>query len=166
MDVEGAVEQLRSAALALRYDGSKPPHNELRSAWPNLGRAWVAAWVVELGRDAATIADDLRAARAAASDDHALTPLENAAWRLGVAREKFHAVIALSYGTPSLHIGDDANQTLSFRPRIEDTRAKLRELRSASESAAGVIDADGRVIGCAAATPPGNAQPRAAQIPV
>jgi hypothetical protein len=146
MDIEGAIEGLRGAALRLRYDGSKPPHNnELRSAWPDLGRAWVAAWVAELGRDASTIASDLGAARDASTDEDALTPLENAAWRLGVAREKFHAVIALSYGIPSLHIGDDANQTLSFRPRIEDTRAKLRELRNGSESAARVTNADGRV---------------------
>jgi len=144
--VDGAVETLRAAALALRYDGSKVPHNnELNSAWPDLGRSWVAAWVVELGHDAVTIAADLRTARAAKTDEDALTPLENAAWRLGAAREKFHAVIALSYGIPSLRIGDDAMQTLTFRLRIEDTRAKLRELRGASEAASRVINADGRV---------------------
>ena len=93
-DVDGAVETLRAAAMALRYDGSKPPHNnELWSAWPDLGRAWVAAWVVELGRDASTIAADLRTARAAKTDDDALAPLENAAWRLGGAREDRKSVV-------------------------------------------------------------------------
>ena len=132
--------------MTLRYDGSKRPANDaLRSAWPDLGRAWVAAWVDEVGRDASTIAADLRAARDAASDEQALTPLENAAWRLGAAREKLHAVIALAYGVPSLRIGNDAKQTLSFRPNIEDTRAKLRELRALSDAAQRVINADGEL---------------------
>jgi hypothetical protein len=145
-DVTKAVEKLRAAAMALRYDGSKRPANDaLRSAWPDLGRSWVAAWVVELGRDATTVAADLRAARAAEADDDSLTPMENAAWRLGAAREKLHAVIALAYGLPSLRIGNDAKQTLSFRPNIEDTRSKLRELRTASDAAGRVIWADGQV---------------------
>lgn len=134
--------------MTLRYDGSKRPANDaLRSAWPDLGRSWVAAWVDELGRDASTIAADLRTARAAATDEDSVTPLENAAWRLGSAREKLHAVIALAYAVPSLRIGKDAKQTLSFRPSIDDTRAKLRELRSRSEAAQRVINADGQLKG-------------------
>lgn len=147
-DVAKATAKLREAAMKLRYDGSKRPANDaLRSAWPDLGRSWVAAWVDEVGRDASIIAADLCAARAGASDEDALTPLENAAWRLGAAREKLHAVIALAYGVPSLRIGRDAKQTLSFRPNIDDTRAKLRELRSHSKSAQRVINADGQLKG-------------------
>lgn len=147
-EVAKATELLREAAMALRYDGLKrPASDELRMAWPDLGRAWVAAWVVELGRDASLVAQGLEAGRVAATDDDALTPLENAAWRLGAAREKLHAVIALSYGLPALHIGDDAKQTLSFRPSADDTRAKLRELRSASSAAEALIQADGQLKG-------------------
>jgi hypothetical protein len=145
-DLHETIETLRAAAFALRYDGTRPPNNPaLRAAWPDLGRSWVANWVKELGRDALTIASNLTDARAAPTDEAALTPLENAAWRLGSAREKFHAVIALAYGIPSLHIGRDSKQTLSFRPSIDDTREKLKELRDRSEAADRVIGADGRV---------------------
>ena len=145
-DVAQATAKLREAAMTLRCDGSKRPANDaLRSAWPDLGRSWVAAWVDELGRDASTIAADLRTGRAAATDEDAVTPLENAAWRLGSAREKLHTVIALAYAVPSLRIGDDAKQTLSFRPSIEETRTKLRELRSRSDAAQRVINADGQL---------------------
>jgi hypothetical protein len=141
-----ATAKLREAATSLRYGSAKrPASDELRIAWPELGRTWVAAWVTELGRDAKTIASDLRTARNAATEEDALTPLENAAWRLGSAREKLHAVIALSYGVPSIRIGSDARQTLSFRPNVDETRAKLRELRSRSASAQRVIDADGQL---------------------
>jgi hypothetical protein len=74
------MAKLREAAMSLRYDGSKrPASDELRMAWPDLGRSWVAAWVRELGRDAVTVAGDLGAARAAPTDEDALAPLENAA---------------------------------------------------------------------------------------
>jgi hypothetical protein len=46
---------------------------------------------------------------------------------------------------PSVRIGIDAKQTLRFRPNIDETKAKLRELRSRSGSAQRVIDADGQL---------------------
>jgi hypothetical protein len=86
-EVAKATETLLAAAMALRYDGSRrPASDELRLVWPDLGRAWIAAWVTELGRDAAAIAADLNAAREVSTDDDALTPLEKAASRVSSGR--------------------------------------------------------------------------------
>jgi hypothetical protein len=144
--IESAAANLRRAVHELCFDGSKRPASmELGSAWPELGRGWIAEWVTELERDAATVSDDLRAAREGANEDEALVPLENAAWRLGAARTKLHAIVALFFGVPSIRIGEDKNQTISFRPSMVETRAKLRELRSASDAAKRLIDADGQL---------------------
>jgi hypothetical protein len=144
--VEEAVAALIAAIEALRYDGSKrPASDQLRMAWPNLGRAWIAAWARELARDLRTIANDLEAAAAAPSEDEALTPLENALWRLGAAREKFYAVVALAFGIPSLQIGQDKKQTLSFRPDSETCRTKLRELQADHDAARRILDLDGEL---------------------
>jgi hypothetical protein len=145
-DATEAAASLREAVLRLKYDGSKQPANDtLRNSWPGFGRSWVAEWAAKLGRDAAIIALDLEAARGAATDGDAETLLENAAWRLGAAREKLHAVIALSYGRQALRIGEGKKQRLSFEPDTDDTREKLRGLRAASPAADAVIQADGQL---------------------
>jgi hypothetical protein len=141
-----AVEALVAAVTTLHYDGSKrPASDELRIAWPDLGRAWIAEWVREMGRDFETIGIDLERAAATPVEAEALIPLENALWRLGAAREKFYAVIALAFGIPSLHVGADKKQTLSFRPDGEECRAKLRELQAQHEPARRILDLDGKL---------------------
>lgn len=141
-----AIEELVASIHRLRYDGSKRPASDsLRQGWPDLGRAWIAAWARELSRDLDVLASELDNAKSAATDDDVLTPLENAFWRLGSGREKLHAIIALCFGVPSLVIGKDKKQTLSFRPKIDDTRAALRELRPRTANAGRLIQADGRI---------------------
>jgi hypothetical protein len=143
---EEALAALLAAVEGLRYDSSKrPASDQLRMAWPDMGRAWIAEWVRELGRDLRSIGIDLAAAAAAPSEEEALTPLENALWRLGAAREKFNAVVALSFGIPSLHIGRDNKQTLSFRPSSDACREKLRELQAQHQSARRILDLDGKL---------------------
>lgn len=141
---EEAVAALVAAIDGLRYDGSKrPASDQLRMVWPDLGRAWIAEWARELGCDLATISADLEGAAAVTTENEALTPLENALWRLGAAREKFYVVVALSFGIPSLRIGDDKKQTLSFRPNVEACREKLRELQGPHEPARRILNLDG-----------------------
>ena len=143
---EQATAELVAAIDTLRYDGSKrPASDQLRMAWPDLGRTWIAEWARELGRDLRTVASDLNTAAAAEVEADALRPLENALWRLGAAREKFYAVIALAFGIPSLQIGDDKKQTLSFRPDNELCKAKLRELLHDHEPARRILDLDGKL---------------------
>jgi hypothetical protein len=88
-------------------------------AWPDLGRAWIVAWALEPRRDLRTIGNELEAAAAASSEDEALTPLENALWRLGAAREKFYAVVALAFGGPvaSGREGQETDHPLPSRQR-------------------------------------------------
>jgi hypothetical protein len=141
-----ATEALVEAIENLPYDDRKRPSSpNLRSAWPDLGRAWIAQWARELGRDLHTVATDLEQAAAATTGDEALTPLENAFWRLGGARDKFYAVIALAYGIPSLEIGDDKNQTLSFKPDHDACKQRLSELQPDHPPAARILNFDGKL---------------------
>lgn len=80
---EQVTTELVDSINALHYDGSKRPVSDgLRSAWPGMGRAWIAEWARELGRDLLTVASDLNVAAAATGEDDALTPLENARSRV------------------------------------------------------------------------------------
>jgi hypothetical protein len=143
-EAKNAVEALVAAVHGLRYEDTKrPASDELRMVWPDLGRAWIAEWAHELGRDLVTVGGDLERAFPGATEDEALTALENALWRLGAAREKFYAVVALAFGIPSLLIGDDKEQTLSFRPKVETCRKKLRELQGLHEPARRILNLDG-----------------------
>ena len=143
---ETASAALVAAIDQLPYDSSRrPASEELRMAWPDVGRAWITGWAHELGRDLRTVAGDLQTAAAASTEDEALVPLENAVWRLGAARDKFYAVVALAFGIPSLQIGKDKAQTLSFRPDAKAGKAKLRELQDRYETSRRILDLDGKL---------------------
>lgn len=141
-----ATAALVAAIDKLPYDSSRrPASDELRMAWPDVGRAWIGGWARELGRDLRTIAGDLQTAAAASTENEALVSLENAVWRLGAARDKFYAIVALAFGIPSLHIGKAKAQTLSFRPDAKAGKAKLRELQAGHEAARRIVDQDGKL---------------------
>lgn len=146
---DAAAEALIEAISELRYDGSNRPASDgLRAGWPDVGRAWIRAWAYELQRDMWLISDELVAARLAQHEvDAARTPLENALWRLDSAREKLHTIIALIFGLPSLHIGTDKKQTLSFGADDDETGAKLKELQTDHAAAGELLKHDATLKG-------------------
>jgi hypothetical protein len=145
---KAAAEALIEAVSELHYDPSnRPASQELRVGWPDLGRAWIRAWAEELGRDMSLISDQLGAARSSEDAALARTALENALWRLDSAREKLHTVVALIFGVPSLRIGTDKKQTLSFRADDDETRAKLKELQADHDAAAELLRHDATLKG-------------------
>lgn len=141
--IDQTVTVLRAAVMALAYDRTRAPRAEqLRTAWPELGRAWIAIWVAELARDLRTVSADIARAEGASDDDTVVESLENAFWRLAAAREKLHAVIGLSLGVPCLEIGEDAKQTIRFRPDERLNRTRLQDLVGSCSAAKTVLDKD------------------------
>lgn len=141
------IDELIEVLGRLHWDPAKPPlSGGLRTAWPDLDRAWIVSWAKELERDMQLISAQLAEARAAAAPDDALVPTENTLWRLAAAREKLHAIIAFVFGVPCVRITRPTRRVPYFRVDERATRARLRALPQAEASE--VLDADATLKGC------------------
>lgn len=119
------------------------PHApELRAIWPTIGPTWIRSWCDGLTRDLTITGREIAKSDAAAEPTDAREPLETALWRLDSAREKIHAIIALTFGIPSLRFKDGQKRVPRFRVKTDETRAKLRELATTYPAASALLSHD------------------------